>query len=150
VSDEAPSGPNVPAILAAREVMRARLAPNGKDLEKLLMRLHRQSAHSQRKAREQTAKLRAELNRRLEEGQTLVIHGNEVVVEVVTTREIIGAMEAENNGIKVEAMAQRSMDVHRMITRDGTPQGGSIEEFIGRLEEEEATEAPDVEPLPDW
>jgi hypothetical protein len=76
VSDEAPSGPNVPAILAAREVMRARLAPTGKDLEALLMRLHRQSAKAQQKARESHAKLRAELHRRLEEGETLVIHGN--------------------------------------------------------------------------
>jgi hypothetical protein len=150
VSDEAPSGPNVPAILAAREVMRARLAPTGKDLEKLLMRLHRQSAVAQKRARESHAKLRAELHRRLAEGQTLVIHGNEVVVEVVTTRELIGAMEADSNEVKVEAMAQRSMDVHRMITRGSTPQGGSIEEFIDRLEQEETTEAPDVESLPDW
>ena len=137
-------------ILQAQDAVRARLAPTGKDLEALLMRLHRQSAHSQRKARRQTAKLRAELNRRLLEGQTLVIHGNEVVVEVVTNSDLIRAMEAENNGIKVEAMAQRSLDVHRMITRGATPQGGSIEEFIDRLEEEETTEAPDVETPPDW
>ena len=94
-----------PGVIAVVDRVRAIMAPTGKDLEKLLIRLHLQSAHSQRKARRQTAKLRAELNRRLEDGQTLVIHGNEVVVEVVTTREIIGAMEAENNGIKVEAMA---------------------------------------------
>ena len=150
MSDEAPSGPNVPAILAAREVMRARLAPTGKDLEKLLMRLHRQSAVAQKRARESHAKLRAELHRRLAEGQTLVIHGNEVVVEVVTTRELIGAMEADSNEVKVEAMAQRSMDVHRMITRGSTPQGGSIEEFIDRLEQEEQTEAPESDALPDW
>jgi hypothetical protein len=73
-----------------------------------------------------------------------------VVVEKVTTRELIGAMEADSNEVKVEAMAQRSMDVHRMLTRAGTPQGGSIEEFIDRLEQEEATEAPDVETPPDW
>jgi hypothetical protein len=137
-------------ILQAQNQVRARLAPTGKDLEALLMRLHRQSAHSQREARKQTAKLRAEFNRRLEEGQTLVIHGNEVVVEVVTTREIIGAMEAENNRVKVEAMAQRSMDVHRMAINATNPAAGSIEDFIDRLEAEEATEAPDVEPLPDW
>jgi hypothetical protein len=137
-------------ILQAQNQVRARLAPTGKDLEALLMRLHRQSAHSQRKARKQTAKLRAELNRRLEEGQTLVIHGNEVVVEVVTTRELIGAMEAENNSVKVEAMAQRSMDVHRMATSATNPSAGSIEAFIDRLEQEETTEAPDVEPPPDW
>jgi hypothetical protein len=140
----------VPAILEAREVMRARLAPTGKDLEALLMRLHRQSAVAQKRARESHAKLRAELHRRLAEGQTLVIHGNEVVVEVVTTRELIGAVEADSNEVKVEAMAQRSMDVHRVIVRGATPQGGSIEEFIDRLEQEEITEAPDVEPPADW
>jgi hypothetical protein len=150
VSDEAPSGPNVPAILAAREVMRARLAPTGKDLEKLLLQLHRQSAIAQKKARESHAKLRAELYRRLEEGETLVIHGNEVVVEKVTTRELIGAMEAENNSVKVEAMAQRSMDVHKMATNATNPAAGSIEDFIDRLEQEETTEAPDVETPPDW
>lgn len=137
-------------ILQAQDAVRARLAPTGKDLEKLLMRLHRQSAKAQQNARKSHAKLREELHRRLEEGETLVIHGNEVVVEKVTTRELIGAMEADSNEVKVEAMAQRSMDVHRMITRGATPQGGSIEEFIDRLEQEETTEPPDVEPPPDW
>jgi hypothetical protein len=150
VSDEAASGPNVPAILAAREVMRARLAPTGKDLERLLIALHKQSARSQRKARESQARARAELYKRLDEGQTLEIHGNEVVVSVVTNRELIGIVEMESNSVKVEAMAQRSYDVHRMITRDGNPQGGSVDEFIDRLEQEEATESPDVEPPPDW
>jgi hypothetical protein len=150
VSDAVPSGPNVPAILAAREVMRARLAPTGKDLEALLMTLHRQSAHAQRKARESQAKLRAELYRRLEEGQTLEIHGNEVVVSVVTNRELIGMAEMESNSVKVEAMAQRSYTVHRLASATASPQGGNIEEFIDRLEQEEATEAPDVEPPPDW
>ena len=139
-----------PGVIAEVDRVRAIMAPTGKDLEALLMRLHRQSAHSQRKARKQTAKLRAELNRRLEEGQTLVIHGNEVVVEVVTTSELIGAMEAENNSVKVEAMAQRSMDVHRMATSATNPAIGSIEDFIDRLEHEEATEAPDAEIPPDW
>jgi hypothetical protein len=37
-----------------------------------------------------------------------------------------------------------------MVTRGATPQGGSIEEFIDRLEQEETTEAPDVETPPDW
>jgi len=138
-------------ILQAQNQVRARLAPTGKDLERLLMRLHRQSAIAQKRARESHAKLRAELYRRLEEGQTLVIHGNEVVVEVVTTREIIGAMEAENNSVKVEAMAQRSMDVHKMATNVTNPAAGSIEDFIDRLEaEEQQAEAPDVESLPDW
>ena len=107
MSDEAPSGPDVPAILAARDVTRARLAPTGKDLEHLLLKLHKQSAIAQKNARESHAKLRAEPHRRLEQGQTLEIHGNEVVVSVVTTRERIGAMEADSNEVKVEAMAQR-------------------------------------------
>ena len=50
-------------------------------------------------------------------------------------------MEADANEVKVEAMAQRSLDVHRMITRGSTPQGGSIEEFIDRLEQEEVRKA---------
>ena len=150
MSGEASSGPNVPAILAAREVMRARLAPTGKDLERLLVKLHRESAIAQRKARESQAKLRAELYRRLEEGQTLEIHGNEVVVSVVTNRELIGMAEMESNSVKVEAMAQRSYTVHRLASATASPQGGRIEEFIDRLEQEETTERPDVEPLPDW
>ena len=150
MSGDTPSGPDVPAILAAREVVRARLAPTGKDLERLLMRLHRQSAQSQRKARKSQQKLRDELYKRLDEGQTLVIHGNEVVVSVLTNRELIGLMEAESNLVKVESMSQRSYTVHRMVAGAATPQGGSIEEFIDRLEQEEATEAPDVEPPPDW
>ena len=76
-----------------------------------------------------------------------MIHGNGWLW---STREIIGAMEADSNEVKVEAMAQRSLDVHRMVTRGATPQGGSIEEFIDRLEQEETTEAPDVETPPDW
>ena len=136
-------GSNVPAILEARAAVRAVLAPNGADLEALLMRLHEQSAQSQRKARKSQQKLRDELNRRLDEGQTLVIHGNEVVVSVVTNRELIGAMEAESNLIKVEAMAQRSYTVHRVVRRAASPQGGSIEEFLDRLEQEEQTETPE-------
>jgi hypothetical protein len=139
-----------PGVIAEVDRVRAIMAPTGADLERLLLKLHKQSAIAQKKARESHAKLRAELHRRLAEGQTLVIHGNEVVVDVVTTRELIGAMEADSNEVKVEAMAQRSMDVHRMISRAGTPQGGSIEEFIDRLEQEETTEAPDVESPADW
>ena len=144
------TGSNVPAILEARAAVRAILAPNGADLEALLMRLHTQSAQSQRKARKSQQKLRDEVYRRLEEGQTLEIHGKEVVVSVVTNRELIGLMEAESNLIKVEAMAQRSYTVHRVVQRAASPQGGSIEEFITQLEQEEQTEAPDVESLPDW
>jgi hypothetical protein len=139
-----------PGVIAEVDRVRAIMAPTGKDLAALLMRLHRQSAQAQRKARESQAKLRAELYRRLEEGQTLAIHGNEVVVSVVTNRELIGMAEMESNSVKVEAMAQRSYDVHRAVTSSTHPQGGSIEDFIDRLEQEEATESPDAEPLPDW
>jgi hypothetical protein len=139
-----------PGVIAEVDRVRAILAPTGADLERLLLKMHKQSVIAQKRARESHAKLRAELYRRLEEGQTLVIHGNEVVVEVVTTREIIGAMEAENNSVKVEAMAQRSMDVHKMAISATNPAAGSIEDFIDRLEQEETTEAPDVEPPPDW
>jgi hypothetical protein len=139
-----------PGVIAEVDRVRAILAPTGKDLEKLLVKLHRESAIAQRKARESQAKLRAELYRRLEEGQTLEIHGNEVVVSVVTNRELIGMAEMESNSVKVEAMAQRSYTVHRLASATATPQGGSIEEFIDRLEQEETTEAPDVELPPDW
>ena len=139
-----------PGVIAEVDRVRAILAPNGKDLEKLLLECHAESIQAQRNARESRAKLRAELHRRLEEGETLVIHGNEVVVEKVTNRDLIGAMEADANEVKVESMAQRSLDVHRMVTRGATPPGGSIEEFIDRLEQEEQTEGPDMETPPDW
>ena len=150
MSDEAKAGEFLPAMVdprveEARAAVRALLAPTGKDLEVLLINLHRQSAQSQRKARKSQQKLRAELYRRLGEGQTLEIHGNEVVVSVVTNRDLIGAMEAENNLIKVEAMAQRSYTVHRVVQRAAAPQGGSIEEFLDRLEQEEQIDAPVVE-----
>ena len=102
------------------------------------MRLHRQSAQSQRKARKQTAKLRAGLNRRLDEGQTLVIHGNEVVVEVVTTREIIGAMEAENNSVidALKPVMPRIVDAFQVHLRElrGTDLEGSAGLFRVREE----------------
>lgn len=72
----------------------------------------------------------------------LVIHGDEVVVSMVTNRELIGAMEAESNLIKVEAMAQRSYTVHRVVQRVASPPSGSIEDFIDRLERERATKRP--------
>jgi hypothetical protein len=139
VNADTPSGPNVPAILAAREAVRAILAPNGADLEALLMRLYRQSAQSQRNARKSQQKLRDEVYQRLE-GQVME----------VTNRELIGLMEAESNLVKVEAMAQRSYTVHRVVERAASPQAGSIEEFITQLEQEESTEAPDVDTPPDW
>lgn len=136
-------------ILAERERVRAILAPNGKDLEKVLIGLHLESAKSQRKSRRNTERLRAELMKRLDEGETLVIHGNEVVVEKVTNSDLIRQQEANANSVKVEAMAQRSYDVHRMTTGTQNPQAGSIESFIDQLEQEEQTEVPDDVP-PDW
>ena len=59
-----------------------------------------------------------------------------VAVVPVTTRELIGMMEAESNLIKVESMSQRSYSVHRVVARAASPQGGSLEEFIGQLEQE--------------
>jgi len=137
-------------ILAERDRVRAILAPNGKDLEKLLVELHTESARAQRRSRKNTERLRAELMKRLEVGQTLVIHGNEVVVETVTTSDLIRQQEANANSVKVEAMAQRSYDVHRMTTGQANPQAGSIESFIDQLEQEEQTEAPDSDIPPDW
>lgn len=132
-------------ILAERDRVRAILAPTGADLEKVLIGLHLESAKAQKRARKSQARLRAELMKRLDVGQTLVIHGNEVVVETVTNSDLIRQQEADSNAVKVEAMAQRSYDVHRMAQSTANPQAGSIEDFIGRLEEEEATEAAD-----DW
>jgi uncharacterized protein with von Willebrand factor type A (vWA) domain len=137
-------------ILAERDRVRAILAPNGKDLEKLLIRVHTQSVQAQRKARKSLARIREELNRRLDEGQTLEIHGNEVIVSTVTNRDLIGLGMLENDGIKVEAMAQRSYDVHRMTTGNANPQAGSIESFIDQLEQEEQTENPGDDIPPDW
>jgi hypothetical protein len=37
-----------------------------------------------------------------------------------------------------------------MTTQAATPQAGSIESFIDRLEQEEQTEAPDPEQAGDW
>lgn len=137
-------------ILAERDRVRALLAPNGKDLEKVMIGLHLESAEAQRANRVGLAKVRDELYRRLEEGQTLEIHGNEVIVSTVSNRDLIGLGMLENDGVKVEAMAQRSYDVHRMTSGQANPQAGSIESFIDQLEQEEQTEAPDQDPPVDW
>jgi hypothetical protein len=64
------------------------VAPTGKDIEALLINLHRQSAQSQRKARRSQAKVRAEVYKRLEGKVVEVDDTNTVVVAVVTTREL--------------------------------------------------------------
>jgi hypothetical protein len=38
----------------------------------------------------------------LKEGQTLIIHDDEVMVSTVTNRDLIGAMEADANEVKVK------------------------------------------------
>ena len=114
------------------------------------MRLHTQSAQAQQEARESLAKVRAELYRRLEEGQTLEIHGNEVVVCDGDQPRSHRAGDAGERRGEGRGDGPADYDVHRMATARGPPAGGSIEDFIDRLEQEEATERPDVEPLPDW
>jgi len=42
-------------------------------------------------------------------------------------------------------MSQSSYTVHRVVARSANPQRGNSEEFIGQLEQEEATETPDLE-----
>jgi hypothetical protein len=129
------------AILTARDDIRAVMAPTGADLERLLMALHRQSAVSQKRARMSQGRARAELYRRLE-GKIFEIDGTgEVVTAIVTTRELIGLVEAESNIVKTEAMAQRSYDVHRSVLAAASgPAVGGIEEFLTALEAEELTE----------
>jgi hypothetical protein len=136
-------------ILAERDRVRAILAPTGKDLERLLIGLHTESATAQGEARASLAKVRAELYRRLEEGQTLEIHGNEVTVSVVSNRDLIGLGMLDSDSVKVEAMAQRSYDVHRMAANADAPSTGSIEDFIDRLEQEEQTETAGGDAAPD-
>jgi hypothetical protein len=71
-----------PRVEEARAAVRALLAPTRKDLEVLLINLHRESAQSQRKARKSQRKVRHEVYLRLERE-----------VAEVTTRELIGMME---------------------------------------------------------
>jgi hypothetical protein len=124
-------------IMAAREAVRAVMAPTGADLEQLLMRLHRQSAKAQRSARRSQRAAREEITRRLE-GKVLELdETGAVVVAVVTTRELIGLVQAESDIVKTEAMAQRSYDVHRSVVAGVNPGAGSVEDFITAVEDEE-------------
>jgi hypothetical protein len=137
-------------VLTAQDAARAQLAPNGKDLERVLIALHAASAEAQSAARASLAKVRAELYKRLQDGQTLEIHGNEVTVSVVSNRDLIGLGMLDSDSVKVEAMAQRSYDVHRMAANAGAPTSGSIEDFIDKLEQEEQTETAGGDVEPDW
>jgi hypothetical protein len=135
-----PEPERTPAILAAREAVRAVLAPTGRDLERLLMALHEQSARSQRDARRSQIHARREIKRRLAGKVLEQDDTGAVVVAVVTTRELIGLVEAESNIVKTEAMAQRSYDVHRSVVAGVNPAAGTVEDFITAVEEEENTE----------
>ena len=127
-------------ILAARDVIRAQMAPTSADLERLLMKLHRQSARSQRKARQSQQRAREALYERLGGKVIELDDTGAVVVAIVTTRELIGVIEAESNIVKTEAMAQRSYDVHRSVVAGVNPAAGSVEDFIIALEQEESIE----------
>lgn len=130
-----------PEILTAREAVKAVLRPNGKALEALLVKLHGQSAKAQREARRNQGVAREKLKERLEGKVFETDETGAVVVAVVTTRELIGWVEAESNAIKVEAMAQRSYDVHRVTNGVAGGTGvGTIEEYLTKLEGEEAAE----------
>jgi len=138
VGDERPE--RAGEILAARDVIRAKLAPTGGDLEKLLVQLHEQSAESQRKARRSQDRARSEIEKRLEGKILETDETGAVVVAVVTTRELIGLIEAESNIVKTEAMSQRSYDVHRATVNGVNPAAGTVEDFITAIEQEETTE----------
>jgi hypothetical protein len=79
-------------------------------------------------------------------GEVKEFDGQQVVVAIVTTGELVRAIEAESNVLKTEAMAQRSYDVHRHLTNTG-PQGGQLS-FEQYVEMNEALDA-DREPAED-
>ena len=58
-----------PGVIAEVDRVHAILAPTGADLERLLLKVHRQSVIAPKQARKSHAKLRAELHRRLDEGK---------------------------------------------------------------------------------
>ena len=102
------------------------------------MKVHRESAENQATARRNQDAAREELDKRLE-GTPVEYNGETVLVTTVTTREILTALKAESYVIKVEALAQRSYDVHQAIFgQRGTTEGG-IEDFIAALEQEKQT-----------
>lgn len=124
-----------PAARALRHT-RAMLAPGGVALGQLLEKLHHESAREQRKARRNMASMRAELTKRLQ-GLTMEHDGQRVVVAIVTTGELVRAIEAEANVVKTEAMAQRSYDVHNALLRAGGPNGvsGSFEDWLAQQQD---------------
>ena len=121
-----------PSVERARSAARAALAPTGKDLEALLIKIHRESAENQATARRNQDEARKELDKRLE-GTPVEHNGETIVVTTVTTREILAAFKAESDVIKVEAMAQRSYNVHQAIFGHSGTAGNTIEDFIAAL-----------------
>ena len=66
----------------ARSAARAALAPTGKDLEALLVKVHRESAENQATARRNQDEARKELDKRLE-GTPVEYNGETVLVTTV-------------------------------------------------------------------
>ena len=97
-----------PVVERARSAARAARAPTGKAHEALLINVHLESAVNQREARRKQAAVRCELNKRLK-GIPAEVNGETVMVTTVTTREILAALKAESDVVKVEAMAQRQL-----------------------------------------
>ena len=133
-----------PPSAGALRHTRQMLAPGGAALGQLLEKLHHESAREQRKARKSMASVRAELANRLR-GTTVEYDGQQVVVAVVTTGELVRAIEAEANVVKTEAMAQRSYDVHAALLRAGGPNGvpGSFEDWLTDQQALDADLSPD-------
>ena len=64
------------------------------------------------------------------------------MVTTVTTREILAALKAESDVVKVEALAQRSYNVHQAIFGHSGTGGNTIEDFIAALEPKSRREVP--------
>ena len=122
----------------ARSAARAALAPSGKDLEALLIDLHRESAENQATARRDQDEAREEFAKRLD-GTPIEYNGEVVMVTTVTTREIVAALKAETDILKAEALAQRSYDVHQATFGHSGTAGNTIEHFIAALAPEKPT-----------
>ena len=127
-----------PVVEQARSAARAALAPTGKDLEALLIKIHRESGENQAKARRNQDEARRELDKRLE-GTPVEYNGETVMVTTVTTREILAAFKAESDIVKVEALAQRSYNVHQATFGHSGTAGNTIEDFIAALAQEKQT-----------
>ena len=61
------------------------------------------------------------------------------MVTTVTTRGILAAFKAESDIVKVEAVAQRSYNVHQATFGHSGTAGNTIEDFIAAVEREKQT-----------